>query len=49
MKFLDFNYYPDDPVEKMPVPVGIIFLSFIGVNLLFAAYAFFWSVILTAR
>ena len=49
MKFLDFNYYPDDPIEKLPVPVGKIILSFIGVNALFIAYALFWSVILTAR
>lgn len=47
MSFFDYKYYPDDPIEKIPLPVGKIILSFIGIVALFATYVFLWGAILS--
>ena len=47
MSFFNYKYYPDDPIDKLPLPVGKIILSFIGIVAIFVAYVFFWGAILT--
>lgn len=47
MRFLDYTYYPDDPIDKIPLPVGKVILSFLGIVAIFAAYVFLWGAILS--
>jgi hypothetical protein len=47
MRFFDFKYYPDDPIDKLPQPVIKVILSAIGIVAIFAAHMIIWGTILS--
>lgn len=44
---MKYQYYPNDPMDQVPAPVGKLILSFLGITAIFVAYIFLWGWILT--
>lgn len=41
-----YTYYPDDPMDTVPTPVGKLIASFLGITALFVVYIFIWGFVL---
>jgi hypothetical protein len=40
---MKFQYYPNDPMDEVPAPVGKLVFSFVGITAIFVGYTFLWG------